>query len=540
MVKVTCFGGAGLVTGSNYLVETSGGLRLMIDCGLFQGGTDIERLNQEKWGYSPKEISNLVLTHAHIDHSGRIPKLVKDGFRGKIICSPPTAELCELMLLDAAHVQEMDAEWRTKKKKRQGRKGVDPLYTTADAAASLKYFSPVELNCTIDLEPGVRARLRNAGHILGSSIVELWIQDGPNELKIVFSGDLGRRDQLIVRSPEEIFDADCLFVESTYGNRLHRSFEESKDELLEAIRFAVSHNEKVIIPAFALERTQEILYLLGEFSRSGKLPNIPIFLDSPLAIKATQVFRRNKAYYDAGARAIVENGFDPFDMPNLKLTSSTVESMAINQLSGSAIIIAANGMCTAGRIKHHLKHNLWRYGSSIIIVGFQSEGTTGRQIVDGAKSVTIFGEKVAVRAKVFTIGGFSAHADQADLLEWVGHFAGDPKPKVYVVHGEPFSSEVLATEIKRRLGMNASIPRRNDPLILGKASAVPFPTTDDVVEQTLAKVLALTDDLQDQLNVLRGGLTERHEQLPYDQLRKLRGLQEELEKLVPSHGVSAT
>jgi len=533
MVKVTCLGGAGSVTGSNYLVEDSSGPRVIIDCGLFQGGADIERLNQERWGFHPRELSTLLLTHAHIDHSGRIPKLVKDGFRGRIVSSPPTAELCELMLMDAAHVQEMDAEWKTKKKKRQGRKGIEPLYTVADAAASLKYFSPVALDTTIELATGLRARLRNAGHILGSSIVELWVRDGAEEIKIVFSGDLGRRDQLIVQAPEEIFDADCLFVESTYGNRSHRSFEESKEELLEAIRFAVSHNEKVIIPAFALERTQEILYLLGEFSRSGKLPKIPVYLDSPLAIKATQVFRKNKAYYDSAARALVENGFDPFDMPNLKLTPSTQESMAINQLDGSAIIIAANGMCTAGRIKHHLKHNLWRYGSSLIIVGFQSEGTTGRQIVDGAKNVTIFGEKVAVRARVFTIGGFSAHADQGELLEWIGHFSGEPKPTVYVVHGELVSSEALATAIRNKLGMWATVPRRNDAFILEKAGAGALTAEADATDEALMRVTELSDDLQTQLRALREALGGRKAQVPPDQVKKLFGLREELEKILP-------
>ena len=467
MLKVTCFGAAGSVTGSNFLVETSRGKNLIVDCGLFQGGKEMERRNWEGWGYDPKGVKNLVLTHAHIDHSGRIPKIVKDGFRGRIITSPPTAELCKIMLLDSAHVQEMDAEWQTKKNRRQGKQGIEPLYKTRDAEESLRYLVPTELDQTIDLDPGTKVRLRNAGHVLGSAIAELWVEDEGKETKLVFTGDLGKHDQLIVGDPFEIVEADYLFIESTYGDRLHRAFEESKAELLDAIKYAVSNKEKMIIPAFALERTQEILYLLGEFSRAGQLPDIPVYLDSPLAIKATEIFRRNKKYYDAAARAIVGQGFDPFDMPNLKLTSTAGQSMKINQLKGSAIIIAGNGMCTAGRIKHHLKHNLWRPGASIVIVGFQAEGTTGRQIVNGAKTVTIFGEKIAVRAKVFTIGGLSAHADQADLLGWVGHFAGKSKPRVFVIHGEANSSEALATAIRARFGLEVHVPQWREVLTLG-------------------------------------------------------------------------
>ena len=466
MIRVTCFGAAGTVTGSNYLVETSRGAKVLVDCGLFQGGKETESHNWEAWGYDPTEIKNLILTHAHIDHSGRIPKLVKDGFRGRIITSPPTAELCEVMLLDSAHVQEMESEWQTRKSRRRGKKVIQPLYTTEDAEESLQYLAPVECDQIIAVEPGIKVRLREAGHILGSSVAEVWIEDEGRETKIVFSGDLGRHDQIIVKDPFEIIEADYLFIESTYGDRLHRTFEESKAEFLEAIRYAVSHNEKVIIPAFALERTQEVLYLLGEFSRSGKLPDIPVYLDSPLAIKATKIFRKNKKYYDEAARVIVKQGFDPFAMPNLRLAPTVEESIKINKQQGSAIVISANGMCTAGRIKHHLKHNLGRPGASIIIVGFQAQGTTGRQIVDGAKTVTIFGEKVPVKAKVYTIGGFSAHADQADLLAWVGHFAKKSKPRCFVIHGETTASEALANAIRKNVRLDVYVPHLREVLTL--------------------------------------------------------------------------
>jgi metallo-beta-lactamase family protein len=529
MVKVTCFGAAGSVTGSNYLVETSEGTKVLVDCGLFQGGKEMEHRNWNEWGYDPKEIKNLILTHAHIDHSGRIPKLVKDGFRGRIITSPPTAELCEVMLLDSAHVQEMEAEWQTRKNRRKGVRDIAPLYTIQDAEESLQYLVPLERDQIIDVEPGIKARFRNAGHILGSSVVELWVEDKGKETKIVFSGDLGRHDALIVKEPFEVVEANYLFIESTYGDRLHRTFEESKAELLEAIRYAVSHNEKVIIPAFALERTQEILYLLGEFSRVGKLPEIPIYLDSPLAIKATEIFRKNKKYYDEAARAIVAKGFDPFAMPNLRLTPTVEESKQINARQGPAIVISASGMCTAGRIKHHLKHNVWRPGASIIIVGFQAQGTTGRKLVDGAKMVTLFGEKVAVRAKVFTIGGFSAHADQQDLLKWAGHFAATSRPRVFVIHGEPQSSEALADAIRRQLGLDVYVPHWREVLTLEPRECVPeiLPTATPVDQQK--SKLALIGDLEAEITRLKEQLAVNHKNISDDEIEILKDIRDELQ-----------
>lgn len=532
MAKVTCFGAAGSVTGSNFLVETSSGNSIVVDCGLFQGSRDMEARNWEPWGYDPASVKHLILTHAHIDHSGRIPKIVKDGFRGRILTSPPTAELCEVMLLDSAHVQEMEAAWKTRRNRRRAKQTVEPLYTTPDAAESLKYLSPMELDRIVELEPGIRVRLRTAGHILGSCVVELWIDDEGKTTKIVFSGDLGKQDPLIVQDPEEIEEADYLFVESTYGNRFHRSLEESKEEFLHAIQYAVSHNEKVIIPAFALERTQEVLYLLGEFWRAGRLPDIPIFLDSPLAIKATEIFRRNKKYYDKEAQAIVQQGIDPFDMPNLRFTPTTAESMKINQLKGSAIIISANGMCTAGRIKHHLKHNLWRSGASIIIVGFQAEGSTGRQIVDGAKSVTIFGEKIAVKAKVFTIGGLSSHGDQADLLAWIGHFVNKSRPRVFVIHGEVTSSQALAGVINRKFGLDVQVPRWREVLTLrpreGAPEILPEPATVDLRQS----MLEMTKDLEAQIARLKDQLATKEWQGSEDDMERLKDVGADLQTIL--------
>ena len=533
MIKVTCLGAAKSVTGSNYLVESPTGKKALVDCGLFQGGKLMDNRNRLDWGFRPEEIKTLFLTHAHIDHSGRIPKLVKDGFHGQIITSPPTAELCQVMLLDSAHIQEMDAEWQTRKNRRQGKGEILPLYTTKDAEASIKSLHPVERDRIIEPEPGIKARLRNAGHILGSSIVELWIEENNESIKIVFSGDLGKKNQLIVRDPHEVFDADYLFIESTYGNRLHRSFEDSKQEFLEAISYSVSHGEKVMIPAFAVERTQEILYILGEFQRQGLLPDIPVYLDSPMAIKATEIFRKNNAYYDEEAQAIVDQGFDPFNMPNLHFTERTEESMAINEKPGSAIIIAASGMCTAGRIKHHLKHNIWRPGATIVIVGFQAKGTTGRQIVDGAKHVKIFRENVSVKAKVFTIGGFSAHADQKDLLEWMGNF--ERKPRVFVVHGEATASEALAKAIRERFNLTVRVPRWKERLVLKPRDvAYEVPREPERMPDIETAALNTVIDLEKELKALKKRIKAKETQgrIEEEDVDRLKFVQQELQAIL--------
>ena len=493
----------------------------------------MEARNRQEWGFDPRQIHTVFLTHAHIDHSGRLPLLVKDGFRGKILTSPPTAELCGIMLLDAAHIQETEAEWENRKNKRRGRNELLPLYTTVDAEASLARISPVQKDQFIEPEPGVKARLREAGHILGSSVLELWLDGGKESVKIVFSGDLGKKHQLILQDPEEIFDADYLFVESTYGNRMHRSFEESKEELLEAIRYAVSHGEKVIIPSFAVGRTQDLLYVLSEFHREGRLPNIPVYIDSPLAIKATEIFRKNRSFYDDEAKAILDKGGDPFDLPGLHSTPGVRESQAINAVSGSAIIIAGNGMATAGRIRHHLKHNLWRPGSSLVVVGFQAAGSTGRKIVDGAKTVRILGEEVSVRSKVFTIGGFSAHADQGDLLEWVSHF--ESRPKVFVIHGEPSASEALAQQIRERFQLEVHVPRWKEKLILkGRAVTRETPAPHELQPDFRKEMLSLVAELEGRLAGLKEAMGKETAGMPFgeEELDRLRWAREEIEAVV--------
>jgi metallo-beta-lactamase family protein len=447
------------VTGSSFLIDS--GRKYLVDCGLFQGGRQIEALNSGPWGFNPADIEALFLTHAHIDHCGRIPKLVKDGFRGKILASVPTVELAKILLLDSAHIQEMEAEWHTRKNKRRGDPLAEPLYRLADAEACFDLFSPAPLDQILRPDANLSIRFRNAGHILGSSILEIW--DGPPEgaPKTVFTGDLGYRGKMILEEPEIVTEADILFIESTYGNRNHKSIEESERELLRAIQYSYGHGEKVLIPAFAVERTQELLFILGKFFREKLIPPIPVYLDSPLAIAATTIFRNMKQYYDAETRAVLDSGNDPFNFDQLVLTRSAQESMEINTHPGPAIVIAGNGMCTAGRIRHHLKHNLWRPGCSLVIAGFQAAGSLGRSIVEGARMLKILGERVIVRAKVFTIGGLSAHADQNALLEWLGHFK-NPGMRVYVIHGEPNVSEEFAGIVRRKFGFDAQVPSIGD------------------------------------------------------------------------------
>lgn len=467
-MRITAYGAAGCVTGSCFLVQSDG--QFLVDCGLFQGGQAMDALNRQKWPFDPATLQAVVLTHAHIDHSGRLPRLVKDGFRGPIYATAPTAELCRILLLDSAHIQEMEAEWQSRKNLRKGREPVPPLYTTDDAEKTVGLFQVVSQDALMSLSRSVKMRFRNAGHILGSSILELWEGDGPDGLKVVFSGDIGRKDQILVKDPHQVFEADVLFIESTYGNRRHRNFEESVAELAEAIRYSYEHGQKVLIPAFAVERTQEILYVLRRLLGEGKIPRLPVYLDSPLAIAATEIFRKMFHELDEETQEIVNQGQDPFIFPELVFSRTAQDSQALNELNGPAVIIAGNGMCTAGRILHHLKHNLWRRGCSLVIVGYQAEGSLGRRIIEGAKTVRIFGEDIMVRAKVFTIGGFSAHADQEELLQWVGNFM-NPALRVVVIHGEKDVGRIFAETVRDRFGFETTLPELGQTLVFEKAAA---------------------------------------------------------------------
>ncbi len=463
-MRIQFLGGVRTVTGSATLLEKDS-LKWLVDCGMFQGNKDLEERNRSTQPYHAKDLSFILLTHAHIDHSGLIPKLVKEGFQGKVICTKATLDLCEVMLRDSGHIQEMETEWQNRKNKRSGKKGFNPLYTVADAEASLRYFRSVIYDEIVSLADGLKVQFRDAGHILGSAIIEIWVEEAGKNNKLVFSGDLGSPNQPIVRDPSFVEEGDVLWLESTYGDRLHKSREETIQEFSQILQEAIRSHGKVVIPAFAVERTQDIIYTIGQLMRKGLLPSIPVYIDSPLAISATEIFKKNSDCFDQETRALLLGGENPLDLPELIYTRTTEESKAINEDSTPGIIISASGMCDSGRIQHHLKHHLWQESSHIVIIGYQAEGTIGRRLVDGTKTVRLFGEEIAVKAHIHTLGGFSAHADQRGLLQWLSHFK-NPNLEVFVNHGEERASMELGRLIRQELHLKATIPDWRERRIL--------------------------------------------------------------------------
>ena len=457
-MKIQFLGAAQTVTGSCHMIEVNG-KRFAVDCGMHQGGTAIEVRNENIDVYRPKEIDFFLITHAHIDHTGLLPYMVKNGFKGNIYCTVPTVDLLEVMLQDSAHIQEMEASFKNTKLSRRGEEAVEALYTQEDALETLKYLRGIEYGKEFEPAPGVKVKFRDAGHILGSSFLEMEVKEEGKDkpMRFVFSGDLGRPESLLMSQPDVPAETDYLFVESTYGNRNHKNESTSLDELAAAIEYSFKLGQKIIIPAFALERTQAILYSLHLLSVQGRLPDIPVFLDSPLAIKTTEIFRKHPEYQDDETRALLAQGIDPLALPNLRYTLSTAESQSINEYAGSAIVISASGMCNAGRIKHHLKHNLWRKGASIVFVGYQGLGTPGRKIVDGAKSIRIMGEDIAINAKIWTIGGFSSHAGQSEIIDWLGKFV-TPRTKIFLVHGEEKAQLELSAILEEKFQAKVYIP----------------------------------------------------------------------------------
>lgn len=462
-VSITFLGGVREVTGSCILVR-SAGARFLVDCGMFQGGAESDRKNARPFAVPPSSIDFVLSTHAHIDHSGLLPKIVHDGFKGPVFATSATADLLKVMLPDSGHIQEREAEWQTRRALRAGNRDGKPLYTEADALAVLPRLEPVSYGKAFEPAPGVRVRFLDAGHILGSAIVCITIRDGGRDKEFVFTGDLGHRGLPIVRDPAPVERADVLVMESTYGNRAHKGMNETIEEFLHAVTDTLGRKGgNVIIPAFAVGRAQDILYLLAELTRQGRVSGVTLYIDSPLAAQATQITLRHPECFDENARQVLAWREAHPDKLRVVVTASTEESMALNSLRGGAIILAGSGMCEAGRIKHHLKHNLWRKESSIVIVGFQAEGTLGRKIVDGAKWVRVLGEDIAVAADVYTIGGLSAHADRDDLLAWAGEFR-TPPGQVYVAHGEESVSLGFAQELRKRLRWNAEVPVPGQPL----------------------------------------------------------------------------
>ncbi len=487
-MRVEFLGGVRTVTGSATLLEV-GPLKCLIDCGMFQGGKGLEERNRDLRPYRPEKLSCVLLTHAHIDHSGLIPKLVKEGFRGKVICTQATLDLCEVLLRDSGHIQEMEAEWENRKSQRAGRKETFPLYSARDAERSISYFSPVHYDEMISLADGIRVRFQDAGHILGSAMIELWAEEEGEERKLVFSGDLGSSGQPLVRDPYQMKEGDILFLESTYGNRLHKSREETVEELLKIVQEAIAHQAKVIIPSFAVERTQDIIYTLSELNRKGLIPSIPVYIDSPLAISATEIFKRNTDCFDEETKSLLSEGENPLELPGIIYTRTIEESKAINEDTRPGLILSASGMCDSGRIKHHLKHHLWREESHIVFIGYQGEGTIGRRIVDGAKTVRLFGEEIAIRAHIHTLGGFSAHADQKGIMEWLSHFE-NPRLEVFVVHGEEKISMELARLIGERFHLKTSVPQWREKRVL--LAPEEKPVAEEAMEERLSPEVRFT------------------------------------------------
>ena len=445
-MDIAFHGAAGEVTGSCLLV-TVGGKQLLLDCGLIQGSAAEEARNRRAFPFNPQAIDAVVLSHAHLDHSGRLPLLVKGGFRGPIYTHRATRDLSRIMLLDAAALAERDAVIETRKRQRQARTAVEPLYTRAEAEAAVRQFRALDYDSEQDILPGVRLRLRDAGHILGSAIVELWLTEGSLKRKLVFSGDLGHRGAPILRNPATVREADLVILESTYGDRNHRSWDATWQELGEVFRAAAHHAGNILIPAFAIGRTQELLYVFKQHWREWGLDRWTVFLDSPMAIAATEVYAHHANLFNDKDKDRRRRDGDLFALPNLHFSRTSSQSMAINRIQSGAVIIAGSGMCNGGRIRHHLKHNVWREQCHVIFTGFQARGTLGRQLVDGAPRVRLWGESVRVAAQLHTIGGLSAHADQEGLLAWYRGF-GQPLPPVALVHGEPTAIDSLAARLQ--------------------------------------------------------------------------------------------
>ncbi|WP_242848892.1 MBL fold metallo-hydrolase RNA specificity domain-containing protein [Syntrophomonas palmitatica] len=457
LMKLRFLGAAKTVTGSFYVLET-GQTRFAVDCGLFQGPKELQERNYQDFPVNPASIDFLIITHAHIDHTGLIPKLCKQGFKGTIYCTHATEELCAILLPDSAHIQEMEVERKNRKLARSGQPPIEPIYNVQDAMECMSQFRSLNMDEIIDLSASIKIRLRDAGHILGSAMAELWITEGEQKIKIVFTGDMGNLNQPIVKDPSIIENCDYLVMESTYGNRLHGPSLSRSDELQKVIEDTMKKGGNLIIPAFAVERTQDLLYDLVNLSRTGKLdPDIEIYIDSPLAISATEIFMKNYECFDDETRALMDGHPNFLDGLNIKYSRTKEDSIKLNNKTGNAIIISASGMCEAGRIKHHLKHNLWRPESTVLFVGYQAAGTLGRRILDGEKVVTIHGEKIAIKADIKLIDAYSAHADRNGLIKWLDHFVEPPR-RVFIVHGEPEAQTSLAEYLEKDKKYSVFIP----------------------------------------------------------------------------------
>lgn len=506
-MKIQFLGAARTVTGSCHMIE-SASARFCIDCGMHQGSRAISERNRDLAPYRPADIDFIILTHAHMDHAGLLPALAASGFSGPVYCTAVTAELLGVLLEDSAHIQEAEAEREATKFRRRGLKHPPaPLYTVEDARQAVTLLKPVDYHVPFEPAPGVRAVIYDAGHILGSGSVRLEINEGEESASLLFSGDIGRPEALIVRDPETPPLADHIFMESTYGNRNHKNEGESEAELAAAIAWSHARGEKVIIPAFAVERSQEVLYCLLNVWREGKLPDdMPIFLDSPLAIRATEIFKRHGELFDDAARALYAEPDAAAFMERVNYTLSASESMRINALDGPAIVISASGMCNAGRIRHHLRHNLWKSGASVVFTGYQAEGTPGRRLVEKAASLRLFGEDIAVAARIFTINGFSGHAGQSQLLDWLeplARGANGKVPQVILLHGEPKAQDTLGELIRERFGLTPIVPDYLEELSIMDGKATCLEPSRQKAPAKQADIVSLMAEMERKLALLK-------------------------------------
>lgn len=547
-MKIQFCGASSSVTGSCHLLSTEKH-QILLDCGQFQGGKAMEAMNAEPFPFDPAQIECVLLSHAHIDHCGRLPLLVKRGFEGNIYCTDATADLLNVMLKDSAHIHEKEAEWKSKKAIRAGKPPVEPLYTQKDAEKTLGLVRPILYDQLFELNEDMRIVFNDAGHILGSAITEIWVKEGEKEAKIVFSGDLGMVDRPILRDPTFIKKADYVIMETTYGNRNHPENSTSIMELLDIILKTVKRGGNVVIPSFAVGRTQELVYELNKFYEEHDeykevLDKVMVYVDSPMATTATEVFRKNAQVFDEETKAYILKGDNPLDFKNLKFTRTTQESQGLNFNNEPKIIISASGMCEAGRIRHHLKHNLWDARNSIVFVGYQAEGTLGKMLVEGATEVTMFGEVISVGAEIYNLGGFSGHADQKSLLEWIGGFEQKPK-QVFLVHGEADSKKDFAALIKEKLGYDPVVVMGNSEFeldmntnqVVNFEEAMKMAACDEEVQKVRRSIAEIHSDLENILYhtdlVMTGELTEA-------KLAQINNVVQELKKATMVLGTTVT
>ena len=544
-MKITFLGAAKTVTGSNFLVEAAG-KKFLVDCGMYQGKVTHDLENTDPFLYDVHEIDFMILTHAHIDHSGRIPKLYNEGYRNPIYATKATCDLCEIMLPDSGHIQEVEIVWKNKKRVREGKDELPPLYTAEEAYKCLEIFKPVQYDEIVEVDENISIRFNDAGHMLGSAIVEIWAIENGKTVKAVFTGDLGNNDLPLLDSPTMIGNADYLVMESTYGNRLHVRNDEKAKMFLDIVSETLDNGGRVIIPSFAVGRTQEILYELDilkddlgrdeDFAKKYEtIMNVPVYVDSPLAISATEIFKKNIDLFEEEIQEKIKRGDNPLEFNGLQFTQTAEESKALNEDRRPAIILSASGMCEVGRIKHHLKHNLWDPTSTILFVGYQAPGTLGRAIVDGAKKVKIFGEEIAVNARVEYIEGYSGHADQTWLLNFVYSFHNPPK-HIFLVHGEEEGQEVLKEKIEENTECKVTIPNFGDCYELVGDSPILLEETEEIGifkrEFKRLDLIEKIEELKDSVENIENVVMESNIETGDEELKSLEDRVRELQKQI--------